>query len=48
MSITMHSASVPIFVRMLSNINTWLDKAEAYAKEKGLTIRASETAAVSN
>ncbi|MEP6873011.1 MAG: DUF1993 domain-containing protein [Burkholderiales bacterium] len=34
MSITMHSASVPIFVRMLSNIETCLDKAEAHAAAK--------------
>jgi len=34
MSITMHSASVPIFVRMLSNVNTWLDKAETHAAAK--------------
>ena len=34
MSITMHSASVPIFVRMLANVNTWLDKAEAHAAAK--------------
>jgi len=34
MSITMHSASVPIFVRMLSNLTTWLDKAEAHAAAK--------------
>ena len=34
MSISMHSASVPIFVRMLGNMNTWLDKAETHAKEK--------------
>ena len=31
MSITMHSASVPIFVRTLSNIDSWFDKAEAHA-----------------
>ncbi|HEX7439177.1 MAG TPA: DUF1993 domain-containing protein [Caldimonas sp.] len=31
MSISMHSASVPIFVRMLGNLTTWLDKAEAHA-----------------
>ncbi|HEV7913771.1 MAG TPA: DUF1993 domain-containing protein, partial [Albitalea sp.] len=31
MSITMHSASVPIFVRMLGNMLQWLDKAEAHA-----------------
>ena len=34
MSITMHSASVPIFVRMLSNVNVWLDKADAHASAK--------------
>jgi len=30
----MHSASVPIFVRMLGNMTRWLDKAEAHAKER--------------
>jgi hypothetical protein len=30
-SLTMHSASVPVFVRMLGNLLTWLDKAEAHA-----------------
>ncbi len=34
MSISMHSASVPVFVRMLGNAIVWLDKAEAHAKEK--------------
>ena len=34
MSITMHSASVPIFVRMLSNMTAWFDKAEAHAAAK--------------
>ncbi len=34
MSITMHSASVPIFVRQLGNLLTWLDKAEAHAAAK--------------
>ena len=34
MAISMHSASVPIFVRMLGNIDGWLDKAEAHAAEK--------------
>jgi len=34
MSITMYSASVPIFVRMLSNVNVWLDKADAHAAAK--------------
>jgi len=31
MAISMHSASVPIFVRMLGNLLTWLDKAETHA-----------------
>jgi uncharacterized protein len=31
MAISMHSASVPIFARMLGNLMTWLDKAEAHA-----------------
>lgn len=34
MSLTMHSASVPPFVRMLKNMLAWLDKAEAHAKAK--------------
>lgn len=34
MSLTMHSASVPIFVRMLGNLLNWLDKAEAQALAK--------------
>jgi hypothetical protein len=34
MAISMHSASVPVFVRMLGNAIVWLDKAEAHAKEK--------------
>ena len=34
MSFTMHSASVPIFVRMLGNIEAWLDKAQAHAETK--------------
>jgi len=34
MTISMHTASVPIFVRMLGNLSTWLDKADAHAKEK--------------
>ena len=34
MSLTMHSASVPIFVRMLGNMSTWLDKAAAHASAK--------------
>ena len=34
MSISMHSASVPIFVRMLKNLSTCIDKAAAYAEAK--------------
>ncbi len=34
MTISMHSASVPIFVRMLGNLSTCLDKAAAHASEK--------------
>ena len=34
MSITMHSASAPIFVSMLTNLSVWLDKAEAHAAAK--------------
>ncbi len=31
MSISMHSASAPIFLKMLGNMLKWLDKAEAHA-----------------
>lgn len=34
MAISMHSASVPVFVRMLGNLTTWLEKAEAHAAAK--------------
>jgi hypothetical protein len=34
MSITMHSASAPIFVAMLKNLTAWLDKAETHATAK--------------
>lgn len=34
MSITMHSVSVPVFVRMLGNMLTWLEKAEAHARSR--------------
>lgn len=34
MSISMHSASVPVFVRMLTNLLGCLDKAEAHATAK--------------
>ncbi len=31
MTITLHSATVPVFTRMLGNLSGWLDKAEAHA-----------------
>ena len=31
MAISMHSASAPVFIRMLGNMLNWLDKAEAHA-----------------
>ena len=34
MPITMHSASVPVFVRLLGNLTVWLDRAEAHAAAK--------------
>ena len=34
MSLTMHSASVPVFTRMLAQVLRWLDKAEAHAAAK--------------
>ena len=34
MSITMHSASAPVFVSLLEKLTTWLDKAEAHAAAK--------------
>ena len=34
MSISMHSASVPVFIRMFTNMTVWLDKAEAHAQAK--------------
>jgi uncharacterized protein len=34
MSISMYSASVPVFQRMLSNLGHFLDKAQAYADSK--------------
>jgi uncharacterized protein len=34
MSLSMHSASAPVFVRMLGNLTQWLDKAEAHAAAK--------------
>lgn len=35
MSISMYSASVPVFTKTLTNMLTWLDKAEAHATAKG-------------
>lgn len=34
MSLTMHSASVPVFARALGQVLRWLDKAEAHAAAK--------------
>lgn len=34
MSLSIYEASVPMFSRMLSNLNTWLEKAEAHAASK--------------
>jgi hypothetical protein len=34
MAISMYSASVPVFVKMLGNLTSWFDKAEAHAAAK--------------
>lgn len=34
MSLTMHNSSVPVFVRMFTNMLTWLDKAQAHAETR--------------
>ncbi len=34
MSLSMHSASVPVFVRNLNNMLAWLDKAQAHAETR--------------
>ena len=34
MSISMHSISAPTFVRILGNLQTWLDKAQAHAETR--------------
>jgi hypothetical protein len=34
MSLSMHSASVPVFVRMFGNLLVWLDKAQAHAEAR--------------
>jgi uncharacterized protein len=38
MSISMHSASVPVFVRMLGNLSAWLDKAQAHAQARSFDV----------
>jgi uncharacterized protein len=30
-TISMHSASAPVFIKMFGNLRNWLDKAEAHA-----------------
>lgn len=35
MAISMHSSSVPVFVRNLGNVQAWLDKARAHAEARG-------------
>ena len=34
MALSMHAASVPVFVKMLSNTLNWLDKAQAHAEAR--------------
>ena len=34
MSISMYTASVPVFIKTLSNMQRWLDKAQAHAKAR--------------
>ena len=34
MSISMYTASVPVFIKTLTNMLTWLDKAESHAKAR--------------
>src|ERR1700704_7070908 len=35
MTMTLHAASAPIFGRMLNNLASWLEKAQAHAEAKG-------------
>jgi len=44
MSISMHSVSAPVFARMLKNLLTWLDKAEAHAQAKKFDVNVLLTA----
>jgi hypothetical protein len=36
--IALYDASAPVFLAMLDNLSAWLDKAEAYAKEKNFDV----------
>ncbi len=38
MTMTMHAASAPIFLRQLGVMLTWLDKAEAHAQARGFPV----------
>ncbi|WP_295641062.1 DUF1993 family protein [uncultured Methylibium sp.] len=44
MSLTMHSASVPIYLTMLGNLSKWLDKAVAHAEVKKFDVNTLLTA----
>lgn len=44
MSLTMHSASVPIYLTMLGNLSKWLDKAVAFAEMKKFDVNTLLTA----
>ncbi len=35
MTISMHGASVPVLLRMLGNLDQWLEKAQAHAESRG-------------
>jgi hypothetical protein len=36
--LSLHAASAPMFTILLTNLNTWLDKAEAHAKAKNIDV----------
>jgi len=38
MAISMHSAGVPVYLKMLSSLSQWIDKAEAYAQAKNFDL----------
>jgi hypothetical protein len=38
LSLSLYDASIPVYVRMLRNLASFLDKAEAYAREKGVEL----------